>query len=151
MFGPSVLFDAGGALGYLAAHEAMKLALRKAASRGLSLVGVRSAGHSGMLAYYARLALERDYIGVALCNTRPMVAAYGGIEAVFGTNPLAVAIPAERIPLVLDMSTSRVTYGDLLVAGKLGRKIRPGSALDAEGRITEDPDEAREGALLPFG
>jgi len=58
------------------------------------MVGVKNSGHSGILGYYPRMALKEDLIGIAICNTRPMVAAYGGIESVFGTNPIAVAIPS---------------------------------------------------------
>ncbi len=149
--GRHALVDAGGKFGYIAAHYAMELAIEKTAKHGLALVGVKNSGHSGMLGYYARMALKRDFIGIAICNTSPMVAAFGGIDAVFGTNPIAVAIPSDNVPLVLDMSTSSVTFGDLLVASREGRKLPEGGALNSEGEPTTDPEEARNGVLLPFG
>jgi len=149
--GHYALVDAGGKFGYIAAHYAMELAIEKAKKHGLAMVGVKNSGHSGMLGYYARMALERDLIGMAICNTRPMVAANGGTDAVFGTNPIAVAIPSDGLPLVLDMSTSSVTYGDLLVASRAGRKLPEGSALNSAGQPTVDPEEARAGVFLPFG
>ncbi len=97
------------------------------------------------------MALEHDFIGIVMCNTRPMVAAWGGIEAIFGTNPIAVAIPSDGLPLVLDMSTSRVTFGDLLVAIREGKDIPANGALDSDGKPTVDPEKARDGVLLPFG
>jgi LDH2 family malate/lactate/ureidoglycolate dehydrogenase len=143
--------DAGGKFGYIAAHYAMELAIEKTASLGLALVGVKNSGHSGMVGYYATMALKRDFIGIVICNTRPMVAASGGIEAVFGTNPIAVAIPSDGRPLVLDMSTSSVTFGDLLVASREGKSLPEGGALNKAGQPTVDPGEARNGVFLPFG
>jgi len=149
--GHYALVDAGGKFGYIAAHYAMELAIRRAEKHGLALVGVKNSGHSGMLGYYARMALRRDLIGIVICNTRPMVAAWGGIDAVFGTNPIAVAIPSDGQPLVLDMSTSSVTFGDLLVASREGRKLPEGAALNAAGQPTVDPQEAKDGVFMPFG
>ena len=145
------LIDGGGKYGYIAAHYAMELALEKTAKNGLALVGVKNSGHSGMIGYFARMALKRDFIGIAMCNTRPMVAAWGGIDAIFGTNPIAVAIPSAGLPLVLDMSTSRVTFGDLLVAMREGKEIPENGALDSSGKPTTNAEEARNGVLLPFG
>jgi LDH2 family malate/lactate/ureidoglycolate dehydrogenase len=149
--GHYALLDAGGKFGYIAAYDAMEMAVEKARERGLALIGVKNSGHSGMLGYYARMALRCDLIGMAICNTRPMVAAWGGIEAVFGTNPVAVAIPSDGAPLVLDMSTSSVTFGDLLVASREGKRLPEGGALDATGQPTIDPEKARDGVFLPFG
>jgi len=149
--GHYALLDAGGKFGYIAAHYAMEMAVEKTRERGLALIGVKNSGHSGMLGYYARMALRNDFIGMAICNTRPMVAAWGGVDAVFGTNPVAVAIPSDGTPLVLDMSTSSVTFGDLLVASREGKKLPEGGALDATGQPTDDPGKARDGVFLPFG
>jgi L-2-hydroxycarboxylate dehydrogenase (NAD+) len=145
------LIDADGKFGYIAAYRAMDMAINKAKDQGIALIGVKNSGHSGMLGYYAQMALNYDLIGVVICNTRPMVAAWGGVEAVFGTNPIAVAIPSDNLPLVLDMSTSSLTYGDLLVASREGRELPQGFALDSSGRPTIDPNKARDGVFLPFG
>lgn len=149
--GNYALIDGGGKFGYVAAHYAMELAIGKTEEHGLALVGVKNSGHSGMVGYYARMALRHDFIGIAICNTRPMVAAWGGIDAIFGTNPIAVAIPSDSLPLVLDMSTSSVTFGDLLVASREGKKLPEGGALNSAGQPTVDPEEARSGVFLPFG
>lgn len=138
--GHYALVDAGGKFGYIAAHYAMELAIERAGRHRLALVGVKNSGHSGMLGYYARMALKSDFIGIVICNTRPMVAAWGGIDAVFGTNPIAVAIPSDGRPLVLDMSTSSMTFGDLLVASREGKKLPEGGALNAAGQPTIDPE-----------
>ena len=149
--GNYALVDGGGKFGYAVAHHAMKLAIKKAKENGLAMVGVKNSGHSGMVGYYARMALEYDLIGIVMCNTRPMVAAWGGIDAIFGTNPIAVAIPSDGLPLVLDMSTSSVTFGDLLVAIREGKDIPANGALDSAGKPTVDPEKARDGVFLPFG
>jgi L-2-hydroxycarboxylate dehydrogenase (NAD+) len=149
--GNNALIDGGGKYGYVVAYDAMELAINKATEHGLALVGVKNSGHSGVLGYYARMALKKDFIGIVICNTRPMVAPYSGIDPVFGTNPIAIAIPSEGLSLALDMSTSSVTFGDILVATQMGKRLPEGVALDPDGQPTTDPHKAKNGVFLPFG
>jgi len=54
--------------------------------------------------------------------------------------------------LVLDMATSTVTWGRLLVAARRGQDVPDGAAIDANGHPTTSPAAAlRGGALLPLG
>jgi LDH2 family malate/lactate/ureidoglycolate dehydrogenase len=68
-----------------------------------------------------------------------------------GTNPIAIAIPGDPHPLVLDMATSVVSMGRVIAAAAAGNPIPSGWALDAEGNSTTDPAKAREGSIAPFG
>ena len=63
--GNYALVDGGGKPGYVAAYYAMEFAIKKTEKHGLALVGVKNSGHSGMLGYYARMAIKRDFIGIA--------------------------------------------------------------------------------------
>jgi len=143
--------DGGGEIGYLTAHRAMALAIDKAAEHGTGLVGVRNTTHCGMLSYYVLMAAEKGLVGLMTCNCSPRVAPYGGTTGVFGTNPIAVAVPAPDEPIVVDLATSAATTGDLLVAIQKGEPLPKGLAYDADGRPTTDPKQAREGALAAFG
>ena len=98
------LVNGNGCLGYIAAYYAMNLALKKARKHGIALVGVKNSGHCGMAGYYVRMALQHDCIGIMICNTHPKVVVPEGKTPVFGTNPIAVAVPSMGEPLVLDMS-----------------------------------------------
>src|SRR5256886_6369136 len=68
-------------------------------------------------------------------------------------NPLSFAAPAGRhAPFVLDMATTTVAVGKLVVASRWGKPIPAGWALDDRGRPTTDPMVALKHRLLsPLG
>jgi len=70
---------------------------------------------------------------------------------VLGTNPIAFGMPSSRGPVVFDMGTSAFMGTDLAYRERIGLLLPEGVAVDAEGRPTRDPVQARLGALLPFG
>ena len=146
-----VHLDAGGRIGYLAAHRAMTLAIAKARESGTGLAAVRNTTHCGMLGYYVLMAANEGLIGFMTCNCSARVAPYGGASPVFGTNPIAVAIPGPDEPILVDMATSAATTGDLLVALRSGEPLDRGLAYDSDGNPTRDPEVARAGALAAFG
>ncbi len=78
------------------------------------------------------------------------VAFYGGIESVFGTNPIAFGFPTLEQPVVFDMSTSAITFSGLIRAKTLGIPLPENTAIDSDGNPTTDPDKAIAGATLPF-
>ncbi|MDI7274495.1 MAG: Ldh family oxidoreductase [Anaerolineae bacterium] len=150
--GAMALLDGQGGFGQVAAAEAMRMAIRKAQEYGLAAVGVRNAGHFGMAAYYAMMALPHDAIGVVISNAAPSMAPWGGVEAILGSNPLCVAIPTRAdTPIVLDMATSLVARGKIRLAAEKGEKIPATWALDSTGQPTEDANAALKGTLLPVG
>ena len=149
----TALFDNDLGLGAAGATAAMRLAIEKAASVGSGIVAVTNGNHYGMAAHYAMMALPHGMIGLSLCNSRPYVAASGGLGKMLGTNPIALAAPAgEEPPFVLDMATSAVAVGKLIVARRTGRQIPLGWAQDRDGRDTDDPAAPAEGGwLMPLG
>jgi LDH2 family malate/lactate/ureidoglycolate dehydrogenase len=73
-----------------------------------------------------------------------------------GTNPLAIAIPADKKPpFVLDMATSVVAGGKLEIARRQETSIPEGWAVDGEGKPLTDASKTKyglpEGGLLPLG
>lgn len=105
--GPLALMDGDGGIGQLVGVRAMEHCLDLAEAHGLGLVGVRRSSSLGATAYYAMMALSRDYIGFAATNTELRIGMppWGGMTPTLGNNPFAVAIPvAEGAPIVVDMS-----------------------------------------------
>ena len=144
--------DGDNGLGQVVANHAMKLCLRKARENGVSFVAVKNSNHFGIGAYYAMMALEEDMIGIVGTNTSPLMAPFGGKEPLLGTNPIAVAVPTkEEHPVVLDMATSLVPRGKIEIYARKGEKLPLGWAIDADGRPTQEPEEALKGTLLPMG
>jgi len=74
----------------------------------------------------------------------------GSYQPIFGTNPLAIAMPTSNEPLVFDMATSAMAWFGLVEAKAAGRSIPDDVAYDSEGQPTMDPGKAMEGAIRPF-
>ena len=148
----AVVLDAGNALGQLTGGQAMDIAIDKARQFAAGIVAVRHGFHFGAAGRYARQAADAGCVGIAMCNTRPLMPAPGGAERVVGNNPLAIAVPADgEIPIVLDMATSEAAMGKIRMAEKAKEPIPPTWAVTAQGLPTTNPAEAIAGMLLPSG
>lgn len=151
-YGATALIDAHDGLGQVAATKAMELAIEKAEQFGVGYVGLRNGSHYGTAGYYAMMAEKRGMIGFSMTNSGAFVAPFGGVEKRLGTNPIAVALPAEKhLPVLLDMATSRVSRGKLLVNMKKGEPVPDDWALAIDGSRTTDAAQAFRGILLPLG
>ncbi|MEW6662644.1 MAG: Ldh family oxidoreductase [Bacillota bacterium] len=144
--------DGCNSMGAPISVQAMEIAISKAKTTGCAFVTVNNSNHNGTAAYFARMALAHDMIGFSCTNAPSTMPPWGGITPFFGTNPFAVAIPAEKqLPIVMDMATSVVARGKIILAAKNGKEIPLGWAISKDGEMTTDPKEALEGAVLPFG
>jgi LDH2 family malate/lactate/ureidoglycolate dehydrogenase len=150
--GATLLVDAQHGFGQIAGVHAMNLAVERAAKFGVATVAIRNAGHFGIAAYYAMLALSHQMIGMVIANSAACMAPWGGTLPLLGTNPICVAIPTgEEIDIVLDMASSMAARGKIRLAEKKGISIPFGWALDPDGQPTQDPSLAMKGTLLPIG
>jgi LDH2 family malate/lactate/ureidoglycolate dehydrogenase len=148
----TALLDGDHGLGQISGHRAMHLAMEKAEGCGIGAVAVRRGHHFGAAAYYAMMAEQRDMIGIALTNTPPLMAAWGGKTRMVGNNPFAVYVPAgEELPILLDMALSQVAQGKISLAAAKGERIPQDWSTDAQGNPTTDPLAALHGILLPSG
>lgn len=147
----AIWLDGGQCLGPVVAEYACHLAVRQARDYGIAMVSVRNASHIGMLGFYAELMAKSGCIGTIATNTESGVAPHGSAEKVFGTNPLAIGCPTLSGPVFLDMSTSVVARGKVVLAQRAGAAIPEGWAVDSRGQPTTDPNQALAGALLPVG
>jgi len=148
----TALLDGDNGMGPVVATAAMRLALEKARATGMGAVAVRRGNHYGMAAAYPLMALEEDCIGLTLTNGPALVAPWGGTRRFFGTNPLAIAVPAGRErSVVLDMATTVVARGKIIKAAKEKQPIPEGWALDVAGRPTTDSAAALAGTPVPLG
>ncbi|RIA37089.1 LDH2 family malate/lactate/ureidoglycolate dehydrogenase [Hephaestia caeni] len=146
------VLDAGHMLGHLAGDEAMAIAVDKAHRFGLGVVAVCHGFHFGVAGRYAASATRAGCIGIAMCNTRPMIAPPGGLAPTVGNNPLAIAVPTSSgTPILLDMAMSEVALARIRAAARNEQAIPPDWAVGADGRPTTDPHVALEGMLAPMG
>ena len=113
---------------------------------------VRNSSHYGAASYYAELAAARGMLGVSLSNSDPGMAPVGTLGPVLGTNPLAIAAPAPAgtVAPTLDIATSEVAQGKVILHQRAGRPIPAGWGIGPDGAPTTDPAAALAGAVLPF-
>jgi len=148
--GCAIVLDAGHALGQLTARQAVKLAVARAREIGMASVAVRDGFHFGTAGRFARMMAADNCVGIVLSNTRPLMPAPGGAEAMVGNNPIAIALPsAGAFPVEVDMALSATAMGKIRLAAAAGESIPADWAIDAEGRPTTDPAAAIKGMLLP--
>lgn len=150
--GARATVDGRNAIGAYVAATAIDTACELASVHGLASATARRSNHCGTMGFYARRAAEKGYFSVAISNAPATMAYHGGRSPAVGTNPLAIALPrADRPPLVLDIASSAVARGKIIVAHSQDQTIPAGWALDGEGRPTTVAAEALEGTMLPFG
>ncbi len=147
--GTQIVLDAQNGLGHVVAERATKLVIAGARAHGLAAVAVRNAFHFGAAGRFARAMALDGCIGLVMANTRPLLPAPGGAERVVGNNPVAIAVPSDGDPVVLDLALSAGAMGKIRLAEKQNRPIPEGWASTADGLPTTDASEAIKGMLLP--
>jgi L-2-hydroxycarboxylate dehydrogenase (NAD+) len=143
--------DGNQGLGPVVAVEALRNACSRAQETGVAVTAIRNCDHLGMLAWYAEKVAAQGKILIALTISEALVHPWGGRQAMLGTNPIAIGIPAGDTPFIFDMATSQVSMGRIHDYADRGQPIPPGWALDKHGDSTVDPEAAKFGAIAPFG
>ena len=148
---PAVLFiDADRAFGPVVTVFAMERVIEKARNVGIGWALLRNNTHQGAMAYYPLMAARENMAGIAIVCSPPNMAPHGAKAAGLHNSPIAIAVPSGKDrPLVLDMATSIVAGGKLMVAADKGVPLGEGWALDGSGNPTTDPEAAK--ILVPSG
>ena len=149
----TALIDGDNGMGHLVMRRAAQIAIEKARVAGAAWVGARMSNHAGPASLYARMPLAHDMIGLyyAVGNANHLPA-WGGLDMLLSTNPLAAAIPAgTEEPIVLDMATTVAAYGKVKARAQRGEMMPEGWMIDRQGRPLTDPKRSEEGFLLPLG
>ena len=144
--GPSTALVKGDAgMGQLVAARAMREAIALAKESGVGAVVARNSSHCGACAWFVEMAVKEGLIGVALTHTDSIMVPPGMKRIFLGSNPIAFGAPG----VIIDMSTTHVAWGKILVARQEGKSIPPDWGIDADGRPTTDPH--RVVGLAPTG
>lgn len=149
----TAVVDGDAGLGLVVAPFAMKVAIEKAKQAGTGWVAVRNSNHFGIAGYHAMMALDNEMIGMAMTNASALVAPTFSVERMLGTNPIAVAIPADKQPaFVADFATTTAANGKLEILQRKQADTPPGWVQDKEGNPSTDANILKkQGALLPLG
>jgi delta1-piperideine-2-carboxylate reductase len=147
----SARIDGADEVGYLVALDATRIAIEKARSQGLSIVGASNTWCSGMSSFYLERVTAEGLIGITVSSVDAFVAPFGSSEAKLGTNPAAIGFPTAAEPVIWDIGTSAVMLAEATLAARTGQALKPGLAYAADGTPTTDPTEALAGAFAVWG
>jgi LDH2 family malate/lactate/ureidoglycolate dehydrogenase len=130
--------------------KAVDLALDRVERSGTVTVAISNGHHIGCLAAFLPRATDKGFL-IVVSSTDPSqrtVAPFGGREPVFTPNPIAVGIPTDDDPVLVDISASITTnnMGARLV--KEGRRFPGRWVLDAAGQPTDDPTTLTKGGSI---
>jgi L-2-hydroxycarboxylate dehydrogenase (NAD+) len=149
----TALVDGDNGMGHLVMRFAAMTAIEKAKRAGIGWVGARMSNHAGPAALYAMMPLAHDMIGLYLAvGSNNHLPPWGSTENLLGTNPIAIAIPAdEEPPIVLDMAPTVAAFGKVRLKMQRGEEMPVGWMIGRDGKPLTDPRRAEEGLLLPIG
>jgi L-2-hydroxycarboxylate dehydrogenase (NAD+) len=149
----SALVDGDNGIGHLVMRFAAMTAIEKAKQTGVAWVGARMSNHAGPAALYAMMPLAHDMIGLYLAvGSNNHLPPWGSSENLLGTNPIAIAIPAdEEPPIVLDMAPTVAAFGKVRLKAQRGEEMPVGWMIGRDGKPLTDPKRADQGVLVPIG
>lgn len=146
----SALVNGDNGLGVPVSTYATQLAIQIAREQGIGTAGVRNSNHFGIAADYALQMADAACLGIVTTNSSPAMVPWGAAKKFLGTNPICFGAPTHGAPLVLDMATSVVAMGHVVLAEKRGQPIPDTWAVGPDGLPTTDPTRARQGGARPL-
>jgi LDH2 family malate/lactate/ureidoglycolate dehydrogenase len=147
-----ILVDGDNGPGPIVSKYALSAVMEIVSEIGIVAVGVKKSNHFGTASTYCKIACKQNLISIVCTNAPPGIAPWGSRKPYFGTNPIAFGFPnGLKDPIIIDMSSSVIARGKIRLAARTGEKIQEGWAMNKDGKITTDANEALEGSILPMG
>lgn len=149
----AAVLDADRALGFVACHHAMDIAMQKAKTTGVAFVSIRNSTHCGAAQHYALKAARVGMVGISVTTGGNIVIPPGGVKRTYGSNVISCCAPTGRgFEFCLDGATSVVAGGKFEIANRRGNPAKAGWGLDPDGKPTLNPaDYFAGGGILPLG
>jgi LDH2 family malate/lactate/ureidoglycolate dehydrogenase len=147
----SALVDGGNNVGYVAVYRGAEIAIAKAKQSGVAVVGVYNSYFSGRNAYYLERIVDAGFVGLHSASGSPHIVPPGATRPALGTNPIAFGFPSADGPVIFDIGTASLMWGEVLLAAETGEALPPGLAFDADGNPTVDGRAAAMGGVAAFG
>jgi L-lactate dehydrogenase len=150
--GATAVIDGNFGFAQLTLSLAKDLAVEKASKQGVAMVVVRKCCWLGALGPYLHSLTEQGYMAQLWAQTTTCrdAAPYGGIDAKFSTNPIALAFPTKGHPVLSDFSTTTISMGQMKRMAKEGRSAPEPIFLDSAGNPNTNPKVAVEGGSVLF-
>jgi len=160
---PEVISDRGASVcwngrrlpGAWLVRKAVDLGIERAGSFGTATIVIADSQHIGALAAYLRRATDLGMMVVVASSTPSVggVAPFGGTRGLFTPDPIAVGIPTDGTPVLIDISASISTLNLAKQLNGQGRDFPHPWAMDADGQPTRSTQVVIDGSgtLLPVG
>lgn len=147
----SALLDGGNNVGYIVAYRAAEIAIAKARSNGMASVGANNSYFSGRNAYFVEKIVRQGFVAFHASSAWPRVLPPGGAKPALGTNPICFGFPSDDGPVIVDMGTAALMWGDVMLHAHLGEPLPEGIGYDEHGRPSRDASAVLRGGVVPFG
>ena len=137
-----VVADAQHGFGQVQMPAIIERLATKAAKQGVACGAMKRCGHIGQLSQWVEFAARQGFAALLTVNDNgalQAVAPPGGIRPTLSTNPISIATPSIPHPILVDISTSIVANGKILVAHKENKQVPDGWLRDQHGQPTTDP------------
>ena len=108
-----LVVDGEQGLGPVVAQSALDALKDRAARTGIAAAAIGNSNHIGMLAWYAERVAKQGFSFIGLSTSEALVHPWGARRAMIGTNPIAIGVPTDDGPFVMDTATSLVSMGEI--------------------------------------
>ncbi len=147
----SALIDGGNNVGYVSVYHGAQLAIKKARQTGFASVGVYDSYFSGRNAYYTELVVNEGFVCIHISSAMARVIPPGAARPALGTNPMCIGFPSDNGPVIVDIGTASMMWGDVVLHAHLGEPLPTGVGVDADGNPSTDATAVLGGGVIPFG
>jgi L-lactate dehydrogenase len=137
-------------------EKAIEKASEIAKKDGIGTVVIQKSHHIACLAAFLEKTARQNLMVIIACSDprNKTVAPFGGKIPVYSPNPLALGIPTESEPILIDVSMSTTANAVVNRAAKNNEKLGGEWLLQSDGTATNDPQtffEDPPSSLLPLG
>jgi LDH2 family malate/lactate/ureidoglycolate dehydrogenase len=137
-------------------ESAIRKASKMASNQGVGSIVIQKSSHIGCLAAYMEESTKNCNMVIIACSDpdNATVAPFGGTTGVYSPNPLALGIPTDSEPIIIDVSMSATSNGLIHQKSKLNETLEHPWLLTAEGNATSDPKtffNSEPSTILPLG
>lgn len=149
----SIMVDANQGFAHPAIQLGMKALEKSVRENAIAAMGITNSSSAGVIGHLLEPLAKKGILLIGFANVSPLMVPWGGSRPVFGTNPIAAAIPSNhRPPVVIDFATSATAMVNIIKHAEKGIPLEPGWGVDKNGNPTLDGNAVLNGgALLPFG
>lgn len=147
----SAMLDGGNNVGYIAAYRAAEVAVEKVRAMGIASVGAYNSYYSGRNAYFVERIVSEGYFAFHVASAQPHVLPPGAAAPALGTNPICFGFPSDDGPVIVDMGTASLMWGDVMLHAHLGQPLPEGIGFDSQGHPTTNASEVLKGGVSAFG